>query len=51
MVDLDREWSTGLNDLGHVKWYGFGGAWGAVGSTSDLTGPLGPSIWKNPFRV
>ena len=39
------------NDLAQVKWYGFGGAWGAVGHTGDLTGPLGPSIWKNPFRV
>ena len=49
-----RTWTGGgvrdLNDLGQVKWYGFGGAWGAVGRTSDLTGPLGPSIWKNPFR-
>ena len=52
-----RTWSTwtasgirDLNDLAQVEWYGFGGAWGAVGSTSDLTGPLGPSIWKNPFR-
>jgi hypothetical protein len=27
-------------------WYGFGGAWGKVGSASDFTGPLGPSIIK-----
>jgi hypothetical protein len=53
-----QRWSTwtgkgvrDVNDLGEVEWYGFGGAWGAVGSTSDLTGPLGPTIWKNPFRV
>jgi hypothetical protein len=52
-----RQWSTwtargvrDVDDLAQVKWYGFGGAWGAVGNTSDLTGPLGPSVWKNPFR-
>lgn len=51
-----QRWSTwtasgvrDVNDLAQVKWYGFGGAWGAVGSTGDLTGPLGPSLWKNPF--
>jgi hypothetical protein len=27
-------------------WYGFGGAWGTVGSAPDFTGPLGPSIIK-----
>jgi hypothetical protein len=29
-------------------WYGFGGAWGAVGTVSDTTGPLGPRAGKLP---
>lgn len=35
-------------------WYGFGGAWGQIGSTIDnnlgdlTTGPLGPSPYKDP---
>jgi hypothetical protein len=28
-------------------WYGFGGAWGKAGSVGDLTGPLGPSPYKD----
>lgn len=28
-------------------WYGFGGAWGAVGSNMGFTGPLGPSRYKS----
>ncbi|WP_018504928.1 hypothetical protein [Parafrankia discariae] len=41
-------WST----AGHLlnartqPWFGFGGAWGQVGSTPDSTGPLGPSRFK-----
>jgi hypothetical protein len=31
-------------------WYGFGGAWGRVGSAPDFTGPLGPSIRKTVGR-
>jgi hypothetical protein len=27
-------------------WYGYGGAWGRLGNTSDFTGPLGPSAYK-----
>jgi len=51
---LWRTWTTSnglvnLHDATKANWYGFGGAWGAVGSHDDLTGPLGPSRWKNPF--
>ena len=35
-----------LVDATQQPWYGFGGAWGRVGSGSDVTGPLGPSIQK-----
>jgi hypothetical protein len=35
-----------LVDATRQPWYGFGGAWGVVGSASDFTGPLGPSIGK-----
>ncbi len=41
-------WST----AGHLlnartqPWFGFGGAWGQVGSMADSTGPLGPSRYK-----
>jgi len=33
-------------DAENEPWYDFGGAWGVVGSASDFTGPLGPSIRK-----
>jgi hypothetical protein len=29
-------------------WWGYGGAWGAAGAAGDLTGPLGPSPYKEP---
>jgi hypothetical protein len=29
-------------------WWGYGGAWGRAGSVGDLTGPLGPSPYKEP---
>jgi hypothetical protein len=35
-----------LVDAETQPWYGFGGAWGRVGSMSDFTGPLGPSTEK-----
>ncbi|MDP9134021.1 MAG: hypothetical protein M3N56_04240, partial [Actinomycetota bacterium] len=37
-------WETwrSLSDARKELWYGFGGAWGQVGSTSTTTGPLGP---------
>ncbi|MEA2143370.1 MAG: hypothetical protein QOI64_1800 [Solirubrobacteraceae bacterium] len=35
-----------LVDAQKQPWYGFGGAWGKVGSAPDFTGPLGPSIRK-----
>lgn len=52
-----REWHTwesvngvrDVDDAHEVSWYGFGGAWGAVGENSDLTGPLGPCVDKSPF--
>jgi hypothetical protein len=39
-------WSS-LRAVRDMPWYGFGGAWGRVGNTSDGTGPLGPSQWKS----
>lgn len=40
-------WRSGmLVDAEQQPWYGFGGAWGVVGSASDFTGPLGPSVAK-----
>ena len=48
-----RTWRTMRNVL-NEPWYGFGGAWGEVGSedlprelSSVTTGPLGPSRYKN----
>ncbi len=44
-------WSTYLRPIYDVKtmpWYGFGGAWGEVGTVSDTTGPRGPSAFKSP---
>jgi hypothetical protein len=35
-----------LVDATQEPWYGFGGAWGYAGTTSDSTGPLGPSPRK-----
>jgi hypothetical protein len=53
-----RRWDTRLQ-LGDVRakpWYGYGGAWGALGSwyraegvagrRRETAGPLGPSLWK-----
>jgi hypothetical protein len=42
------EWFTWqlLVNAAKQPWYGFGGAWGQVGSGSDTTGPLGPSKYK-----
>lgn len=34
-------WST-VAQLRKQPWYGFGGAWGEPGATSETTGPLGP---------
>lgn len=53
-VSFGPVWLT-WNDLFKVEaqpWYGFGGAWGEVGTgqpvlgASNYTGPLGPSIYK-----
>jgi len=35
-----------LRNARDEPWYGFGGAWGAVGHFKDTTGPLGPSRYK-----
>jgi hypothetical protein len=41
-----RTWDLLLNAR-NEGWYGFGGAWGQVGSASDFTGPTGPSPYKD----
>ena len=38
---LWRTWVE-LTPVRKERWYGFGGAWGDVGRTSETTGPLGP---------
>lgn len=47
-----QTWKTwekpGVLNAEEQAWYGFGGAWGAAGNCGDLTGPLGPSLWKRP---
>jgi hypothetical protein len=46
-------WATWLN-LANVRrqpWYGFGGAWGEIGSRGDSTGPVGPSRYKRPAPI
>jgi hypothetical protein len=40
-----RTWER-LLDAQAQPWYGFGGAWGDVGSFAGKTGPLGPSRYK-----
>ncbi|MDW5595647.1 hypothetical protein VSS74_14955 [Conexibacter stalactiti] len=42
------QWRTWENvvDVRARPWYGFGGAWGAIGKMGGTTGPLGPSTWK-----
>ena len=40
-----RTWEK-LIDAETEPWYGYGGAWGSVGSSGDTTGPLGPSVYK-----
>jgi hypothetical protein len=49
-----KTWEHGLTDVATEEWYGFGGAWGEVGTirvgTDGLainTGPLAPP-WKDP---
>jgi hypothetical protein len=46
------QWHTWeqLVDARVQPWYGFGGAWGAVGSDMGFTGPLGPSTYKTEGR-
>ena len=45
-----RTWEEDVIDVHSCDWYGYGGAWGAAGTNSDLTGPLGPSPWKREIR-
>jgi hypothetical protein len=40
-----RTWQL-LTDAQQEPWYGYGGAWGAVGTRSGTIGPLGPSAFK-----
>jgi hypothetical protein len=41
-------WETwrSMRPVRKEAWYGFGGAWGRVGSGGGMTGPLGPSEYK-----
>ena len=41
-------WPTwrSLRNAEEEPWYGFGGAWGTMGKSKHLTGPLGPSRFK-----
>jgi hypothetical protein len=53
LTDDGWRWDTwtrpgGLRPVRDASWWGFGGAWGAVGNLPDNTGPLGPSRWKLP---
>lgn len=47
-LDEGEEIEIELLDVRSQPWYGFGGAWGAVGKISDETGPLGPGERKGP---
>ncbi|HXV33606.1 MAG TPA: serine protease [Gaiellaceae bacterium] len=47
-LDEGKEIEIELVDVRSQPWYGFGGAWGAVGKISDETGPLGPGEKKGP---
>jgi hypothetical protein len=40
-----RTWQL-LTDAQKEPWYGYGGAWGAVGTRPGTIGPLGPSAYK-----
>ena len=42
-----RTWTLGAN-VRRQPWYGYGGAWGEVGESTNTTGPLGPSWYKRP---
>ena len=35
-------WKPAIGDAREQPWYGFGGAWGELGTSSATTGPLGP---------
>jgi hypothetical protein len=47
-----RTW-TALSDARKQLWYGFGGAWGEVGTTRGTTGPHGPhaTAWPSTKRI
>jgi hypothetical protein len=42
-----RTWVR-LANVRKQPWYGFGGAWGEVGTRGESTGPLGPSRYNRP---
>ena len=48
--ESESEWRTWehLRPVKNEPWYGFGGAWGTDWPTNDLSGPLGPSRYKEP---
>ncbi len=46
---LWRTWDKSPVNVKNESWYGYGGAWGRVGTTSNTTGPLGPSEYKDPL--
>ena len=50
VTDRGVTWSTWdvLLPVRDQPWYGYGGAWGQVGSSRYATGPLGPSAFKSP---
>jgi hypothetical protein len=45
-----KTWLHGLVDASSEPWYGFGGAWGDLGTADYNTGPLGPDH-KDPSSV
>lgn len=47
-----RTWADGTAGLPEVTaqpWYGYAGAWGVATDFKNSTGPLGPSVYKNPL--
>ena len=48
--ESESEWRTWkhLRPVKEEPWYGFGGAWGTNWPRGDLSGPLGPSAYKEP---
>lgn len=49
--DSGYQWETwqNLDEVTSQPWYGFGGAWGEIGTNGDTTAPLGPGPEKHPL--